>query len=642
MKVLGRTVCLFLAVALAASGCTTKDEAPAAREVGSAKSQVWTCSMHPQVRQPRPGKCPICRMALVPVETGDEVGPRQFRTSAAAKKLMEIETTRVERRFVTAEVRMVGKVAYDETRLARITAWVPGRLDRMFVDYTGIPVKAGDHMVVIYSPELLAAQAELLQAKEAIKRLERSRIDIMRENAQATFEAAREKLRLWGLTRAQVAAIEARGKAEDTLQINAPMGGIVIEKHVNQGDYVKTGTPLYTIADLSQVWVRFDAYESDLKWLRYGQQTHFTAEAYPGEEFVGRISFIDPVLDPRTRTVKVRVNVPNEAGRLKPNMFVRGVVRSRVASGGKVMDPGLAGKWISPMHPEVVKDAPGACDVCGMPLVRAESLGYVLVTEEEVSKPLVIPVSAALATGKRAVVYVEVPDAENPTYEGREVVLGARAGDFYIVKGGLAEGDIVVTHGGFKIDSALQIQAKPSMMGPGRTRGAAPPKEGKHVGRLTVPDAFRKQLGGVYARYLALVEALAADRFVDAREAARKTDEALRAIDAKALEGPAAVLWVRAAANLHKVLHAMTDAADTQAIRKDLALLSEELAVVVKAFGIAPERAVYRIHCPMAFSGRGADWLQDVQEVRNPYFGAAMLKCGSVVGTIREGVPEHD
>ena len=169
----------------------------------------------------------------------------------------------------------------------------------------------------------------------------------------------------------------------------------------------------------------------------------------------------------------VRDNAPNADGRLKPGMFIKALVRSQVAAGGRVMDARLAGKWMCPMHPDVVKDAAAACDICEMPLVRTESLGYVSVDPDKADKPLVVPASAALVTGKRAVVYVEAPGRDRPTYEGREVALGPRAGDYYLVRDGLAEGERVVVKGNFKIDSALQIQARPSMMSP--EGGAAPP-----------------------------------------------------------------------------------------------------------------------------------------------------------------------
>lgn len=432
------------------------------------KASTWTCSMHPQIQLPEPGKCPICHMDLIPLEedTAEETGRRKLTISEHAKELMEIETSPATRRFVTARVRMVGKVDYDETRISHITAWVPGRIDRLFVDYTGIEVSKGQHMVRLYSPELLSAQEELLQAMESASRTDTSEVPVVRSTAEATVEAARKKLRLWGLKEDQIQQIIDRGKPRDTLTIYAPGGGIVIDKNAQQGMYVNTGTHIYTLADLSQVWVNLDAYESDLQWLRYGQSVEFTAEAYPGRRFEGKISFIHPVLDESTRTVKVRLNVPNTKGLLKPGMFVRASAMSELAAGGKVMDPSFAGQWVCPMHPGVVKNGSGNCDVCEMPLVQAANLGYEVAEPHAEKMPLVIPASAPLLTGKRAVVYVEVPDTGKPTYEGREVHLGPRAGSHYIVRAGLSEGERVVTQGAFKLDAELQIRAKPSMMTP--------------------------------------------------------------------------------------------------------------------------------------------------------------------------------
>ncbi len=430
------------------------------------KTTIWTCSMHPQIRQPKPGKCPICFMDLIPVATTEgQVGAREIVFSEDALKLMEVQTTAVERKFVEAEIRMVGKVDYDESRVKEIAAWVSGRIDRLYVDFTGILVSKGDHMVYLYSPQLLSAQAELLQAVKAVQESGSGTSELIRRSSVATLEAAREKLRLLGLQKEQTEEIEKTGKTTDHLTIYAPIGGIVIAKHANAGDYVETGAKIYTIADLSEVWVKLDAYESDMMWIRYGQDVEFTTEAYPGETFKGKISFIDPMLNPMTRTVKLRVNVANPDGRLKPEMFVRAVVRTKVAAGGMVMDEDMAGKWICPMHPSIVKTAAGTCDICGMDLVTTESLGYVT-AGQAVEPPLVIPATAALITGKRAVVYVRLEGKDKPTFEGREMVLGPRTGDYYLVKEGLAEGEQVVTKGNFKIDASLQIQAKPSMMNP--------------------------------------------------------------------------------------------------------------------------------------------------------------------------------
>ena len=355
---------------------TRYEHAVASAPSRKAGASVWTCSMHPQIKQPEPGDCPLCGMDLIPLKAGvDDNGPRELTLSEGARSLADIQVQPVRRQAVVREVRMVGTIDYDERRLSTITAWVGGRLDRIFVDYTGVTVAKGDHMVWMYSPEILGAQEELLQASIAVRKMADNPLALIRNNAQATLEASRDKLRLWGLSLEQIAAIEESGKASDHIQINAPIGGVVIHKNATEGMYVKTGTPIYQIVDLSQVWAQLDAYESDLAWLRYGQEVSFESEAYPGEVFNGRVSFIDPVLSRSTRTVKVRVNVPNEDGRLKPGMFVRAILHSAVAAGGKVIDADLAGKWISPMHPEIVRDEPGPCDICGMALVRSEDSG---------------------------------------------------------------------------------------------------------------------------------------------------------------------------------------------------------------------------------------------------------------------------
>ena len=423
------------------------------------QAEVWTCSMHPQIRQPKPGKCPICGMDLIPVVLGSSSESNSFRQislSPSARKLAEIEVAPAERRSVSVEIRMAGKVQFDETRLAYIAPRVAGRIDRLYANYVGMPVNAGDHLADFYSPELVAAQQELLQALKSIGNAEAS---------SSLLGAARERLRLWGLTAEQVAEIERNGQVSDHVTFYSPMGGIVVEKEAREGQYVETGMRLFTVADLSHVWVQLDAYEADLAWLRYAQEVEFQAEAYPGETFKGTIAFIAPVLDPATRTVKVRVNVENVDGRLKPEMFVRATVRATVTADGKVLRRDLKGKWICSMHPDILKDEPGECDICGMALVRTEDLGYAMPDEKTTLLPLVIPATAPLVTGKRAVVYVAAPDQEG-VFEGREVVLGPRAGAFYVVREGLKEGEQVVVQGAFKIDSSLQIQGKSSMMAP--------------------------------------------------------------------------------------------------------------------------------------------------------------------------------
>jgi len=430
--------------------------------------RYWTCSMHPQIKAPKQGKCPICFMDLVPVyETGraDQGEKLQLTLSQAARDLAQIETTAVEYRPLIAIVRMVGKVEYDESRLAYVSAWVPGRIDKLHVNYVGIRVAKGDHLIYLYSPELRTAQEEFLIASRRLQSA-RQRTDAD-ETASALVvqEATQKKLQLWGILPAQIEELEKTGRSDDHMTIFSPIGGTVIAREAYEGKYVQAGERLFTISDLGTVWAVLDAYETDLSWLRYGETVEFETDAFPGEAFKGRIAFIQPFVNEMTRTVKVRVNIPNPGERLKPGMFVRAKIEVTLNEAGRVKEPDLAGKWMCPMHPEVVKDAPGTCDICEMKLAEAVTLGFGRPDVPE-KKVLSIPLSAPLLTGTRAVVYVEQHDANEVSYAAREVQLGPRAGDYYVVLSGLEEGLRVVTRGNFKIDAALQIQGKPSMMKP--------------------------------------------------------------------------------------------------------------------------------------------------------------------------------
>jgi len=400
-----------------------------------------------------------------------------------------------------------------------------------------------------------------------------------------------------------------------------------------------------------------------------------------------------------------------------------------------VMDASLAGKWICPMHPEVVKEDPGACDICGMPLVRAESLGYVGPQPGADDKPLVVPATAVLLTGKRAIVYVEVPDQEKPTYEGREIVLGPRAGDYYLVKRGLAVGDRVVTKGAFTLDAELQIQAKPSMMTPDAGGGTATEEsplpalaehqlhavimaaqeatagsdlaavrsayqrlgervkavngdalgekakalwreyamligndaavgaeiktlaDAKELAKTTqdhlaamqkklglepesqmsqmaaaapaVNPEFIQQLGGIVAGYLNIQTALTKDDPAAATMAAKMGLEALAKVNMELVQGQDHMDWMKFMGSLKSLLTEVATADGIEPKRAKFALLSEQIAALLTRFGV-PNGPLYKAWCPMAFDGRGASWVQQGEDVRNPYFGEAMLQCGEV------------
>jgi Cu(I)/Ag(I) efflux system membrane fusion protein len=578
-------------------------------------------------------------MDLIPVteESGEDLGPREIKLSERGESLAEVEVTPVERRYVTRNMRMVGKVAYDETRIAKITSRVAGRLDRLYVDYQGIEVREGDHLVYLYSPELLGAQQELIQAVEAVSTASSSQNPRNQERARRTAETSREKLDLLGFTAEQIQLVEKSGQAEDHITIFSPLSGVVIHKEAMEGQYVKTGSPIYTVADLSRVWVVLDAYESDLAWLHYGQKVTFGVEAYPGDLFEGTIAFIDPVLNPSTRTVKVRVNADNADGRLKPGMFIRATVDAQLDERGLVFSSDLAGKWISPMHPEIVKDAPGACDMCGMDLVSAESLGYAAASDRR--PPLVIPASAPLLTGKRAVVYVRDRNRKG-VYEGREIVLGSRAGKDYIVKKGLREGELVVSRGSFKIDSAMQIQAKPSMMNPAGRASLPGHPHGDPSGAsenlssgANIPAAFQEQLFQVFREYKVLSEAMSADDQSQVQQGASTLADALAGVDMSLLEGDAHRTWMKDRESLNAAAAGLATE-ELETLRVNYSKFSKRLIAAAKTYQLSDVKGLYVHGCPMALGGKGANWLQDHDETHNPYFSGGMLRCGAVLETL--------
>ena len=306
-------------------------------------------------------------------------------------------------------------------------------------------------------------------------------------------------------------------------------------RNVAEGDYVKTGQPLFVVADLKSLWLNAEAYESDLQWLHFAQEIKFSVEAFPGKTFTGRVAYIDQEIDPRRRVAKVRVNVQNDDLGLKPGMFAVASVEVKVAADGSVIDPGLAGKWISPMHPEVIQDGPGQCSICGMDLVPAEELGFIHSGDKKHENPLLVPTSAVLRTGQRAVAYVRLDDKAEPTFEGRELIIGPRVGEYFTVESGLSEGEIVVSRGAFKLDSELQIKAKPSMMNPNAGLIEAPAN--------SAPDALAGQWQPVLRGLGLLKQAALANDGAVAAEALEQVSASLAAISTESFQPDDLELW---------------------------------------------------------------------------------------------------
>jgi Cu(I)/Ag(I) efflux system membrane fusion protein len=587
------------------------DTIPTPSEAGQeAAAEVWTCSMHPQIRLPEPGKCPICFMDLIPVDQGmgADPGDRRLQMSDAAIKLAEIETRPVERRPAEAVIRAVGSVAFDETRISEITSWVPGRIEKLLVNFTGASVRRGDPLAEIYSPSLVSAQEELIQARRAN--------DAAPERdgpAGATLRAAREKLRQYGLTPEQIESVEKESRVSRRIVTYAPASGVVVDLTAKEGQYVKTGTGLMKIADLSTVWVTLRAFQSDIHLIRPGQKVSFTSTALAGEAFPGSVVFVDPVLDPETMTAGVRAVASNKEGRLMPDMFVSGEIFIPLGAHGRGLDPD-----------------------------RGKSEPH----------PLVIPASAPLLTGKRAVVYVRLPGAGEPVFEGREVTLGPRAGDSYVVLSGLEEGELVVTNGAFKIDSELQIRAKGSMMDPaggspapvhdhgahgdpgkhssmpGRVRAEGSDKE-KPYGHITAGSVMLGELGPVYDAYFDVQMALAGDDLAKAVSAYKDLEKKTSAVDMTLFKGPAHDIWMDLSPKIVKYAGEGGELKEISSARDVFYHLSKPVIELQERLGHSGGD-FYLTFCPMARNNSGAYWIQEVDTVYNSFYGAVMLRCGTI------------
>ena len=368
---------------------------------------IYTCSMHPQIRQDEPGQCPICAMDLVPVSKvesdDDDIDPDEIQMTESAIALANIQTFRVEKRNAVKEIHLLGKVKADERNKAELTARFSGRIEKLFINFTGQHVTKGQKLATIYSPELITAQKELLEAMK------------YKDSNPSFYKAARGKLRLWDLTNEQIENIEQNAEPEMYFDILSPITGTVMKRNVALGDYVNEGATLFEVIDLSRVWVMFEAYESDLPWIKTGDKIKFTLRSVPGKQFSGTVNYIDPFIDPATRITQVRVEVSNSEKKLKPEMFAKGILESEMAAN---------------------------------------------------TNTLIIPKSAVLWTGKRSVVYVKVPDRDTPSFLYREVVLGPEAGNFYVIHEGLNEGEEIAVNGVFKIDASAQLAGKTSMMNP--------------------------------------------------------------------------------------------------------------------------------------------------------------------------------
>ena len=550
-------------------------------------NQMWTCSMHPQIMQPEPGDCPICGMDLIPAESGsDGLLADQFKLTENAMALADVQTSIVGNNEIDNNViKLSGKIVENEESNAVQVSYFSGRIERLNVSFTGEEIRKGQLLASIYSPELYAAQQELITAAS------------LKESQPKLYEAVRNKLKLWKLSEKQINQIETSGKVIENFPVYATVSGTVSEKLVEQGDYIKQGQPLLKIAKLNTVWANFDVYENQIDLFKKGQEVVITTNAYPNEEFKGKVSFIDPVLDTRTRTVKLRVVLNNTNDEFKPGMFVEGKIR------------GISS------------------------------------TKEQL---LSIPSTAVLWTGERSVVYLKSSPTE-PVFEMREVKLGNTIGENYEVLSGLQNGDEIVTNGTFTIDAAAQLQGKKSMMN--KEGGKVMTGHEGHLGmqestlsddsnhskmseRIKVSEVFQNQLKTAFDNYLVVKDALVKDDSKKVVEGAQQLLNSLNLIDMKLLkDNNAHNHWMKLEKELKSSTKSITEVSNIKEQRNHFKHLSSHLGSAIQLFGV--NEKVYNQFCPMADNNKGAYWLSKEEKVLNPYFGDAMLTCGEVKRVIQ-------
>ena len=490
---------------------------------------IWTCAMHPQIRKDEPGNCPICGMELVPVESeddSDDEGEYTIKLSNAAMKIAEVSTTVIERKAPYKEVYLPGKVMPDERRISELTARFPGRIEKLYVNFTGQKVRKGQVLAKIYSPEIVTAQRELFEAMK------------FQESNPNYYRAARNKLKLWDLTEEQIDEITNSGEVRFYFDVLSPLTGTVTMRMVSLGDYVKEGTSLFKIIDLSHVWVMFDAYESDIPWIKLGDKIKFKIKSVPDVVFESTVTFIDPVLNPKTRVAGVRTELNNHKDLLKPQMLASGLLKTMLPGG---------------------KDQ------------------------------LIIPKSAVLWTGKKAVVYVRTNSHQN-MFRFTEITLGADAGDYYVVLEGLNEGELVASNGVFKIDAAAQLKGERSMMNPEGGKQSLGGHAGMDMGGDTSMDTelkgekedhsehdnmenegamnvetdpeFKKQLTEVFNKYIVLKDAFVSSDAVVATKAGQEVTKVVEEVNMSLLKGDAHMNWMDYLNSINTSLEAITTTDD--------------------------------------------------------------------------------
>jgi membrane fusion protein, copper/silver efflux system len=546
--------------------------------------EVWTCSMHPSVREDGPGQCPICGMDLIPATSEAQEDDYSMVMTEASMQLANIQTTPVIRDIPKKEIRLPGRVAVDERRISYVTTHFEGRVQNVQIDYTGAPISEGEVMATIYSPELVSAQRELLEAVR------------VRDRNPGLYESAVRKFRLWEFTDEQIQNIVDRGEVMRNMEILSPVDGFVMKRNVVDEQHVMEGTVIYEVANLDYLWITLEAYEEDLNWLSEGSDIEFTTRSNSGRTYQAVVDYIDPTFNPQKRTIRVRADVDNADHSLRPDMLVSGKL-----------------------------------------------------TSEMRETKLLVPASSVLWTGPRSLVYIKDISADVPRFEVREVELGVRAGDYYVIEEGIAEGEEVVFHGNFRLDSEMQLADRFSMMNRQPGTGAVPVHDHGDVtdrpARETethdghsheqfedVPAEFRIQLTETIEAYIRGKDAFVNSDLQTAASEFETFISKLQEIGEHGLSGSGHEAWMESYGSLTNFATEIIESDDIEQARSAFRALSDDLIMAVQMFGI--EDVVYHQYCPMAFDDEGAYWLSDQEQIQNPYLPETMPGCGEVIERI--------
>ena len=535
---------LFLLLALATLSCSDKKQSETTKEPHNHEQSVtYTCSMHPQITQDAPGSCPICGMALIEKDQNTSgTDPSTLSFTEEALSLMNVETFTVGQSVGSSSSKeLSGSIQIDEIKRFDQTTKYGGRIERLLVHSEGEVIRKGQKIAEIFSPEIYKAQKELLIAAES-------------KNSQPKYyEAVREKLRIMKFSDQWIDALESRGEAEAYFDLIAEMGGTLIDLAVSEGDAVKKGQLLYTSADLSTVWAQLDGYEKDLESVSVGQRVLLKSPNLSMFSSEGTISFIDKVINEKTRIYNIRVEVSNDSGVLKPGMFVQATLEPRESNG------------------------------------------------------LQIPASAVLWTGKRSLVYVQTASS---SFELREVEVSQEDAEFYTVLSGLTVGESVVVSGAFQIDASAQLRGLQSMM-------SYQTEASESIAPFTAQED--SMMRALVVPYLKLKDELVRS---DANAASAAVTKMLSLLSDKK--------YAFSRSNLKTHLKSLEKTDDIEEQRELFRLISNEMIQWASSTQSVSSK-LYVQFCPMANNNKGAKWLSSEEQIRNPFYGDAMLTCGSVV-----------